>query len=231
MENLILLQKNYEKSAKLKKRILYLRKYPKVVEVQGKIDKIKKAEGVFKRKLDDCREKLRDLEHELQEKEEILKEIMEQLYGGKINDTKLLEKLKEKEDIIHNQKEIIENAVINIMGEIDIYSREANKYRYQYSLLEENLEKLQVQIEEKIREYDNRLANIHKKIDILRKEMNSEKLKIYDERRKKYENPLVRVENEICEGCNLKLFLNTMNMVLKKELVECEHCGRLLYIE
>lgn len=231
MENLIKLQKSYEIGLDLKKRIDYLRSYPKSIELKEKADKIKKMENGAKGKLDYCRTELKLQEKELSYQEELLKEIVNELYSGKINDIKVLGNLKEKEEKINSKKEIIENEVIDIMGKIDIYTREMNRIKYKYSLLEEHLEKLEIQLEEKIVDYDKKLLKINKKIEFIRKIINIETLKKYDEIRKKYDNALVKVINESCSGCNLQIFLNTVDLISKKELAECEHCGRLVYIE
>lgn len=231
MENLIKLQRSYEISLDLKKRIDYLRIYPKRIELKEKANKIKRMESGIKEKLDYCRTELKIQEKELNYQEELIKEIVNELYSGKINDIKVLGNLKEKEEKINSKKEIIENEVIDIMGKIDIYTREINKIKHRYNLLEEHLEKLEIQLEEKIIDYDKKLLSINKKIEDIRKNMNMETLKRYDEIRKRYDNAVVKVVDETCSGCNLQIFLNTVNLISKKELAECEHCGRLVYIE
>lgn len=231
MENLITLQKSYEINEDIKKRIEYLKNYPKVVEIKENVKKIKSTEQIVKEKLDCYREELKDQEKELKYQEDMIKEIVKELYSGKINDLKILENLNKKEKKVSDEKQIIENKVIEIMGKIDIQMREMNKVKYKSNLLEEKLEKMEIQIEEKITDYEKKLVKINKKIEFTRKNTNMELLKKHDEIRKRYENALVKVIDEMCTGCNLQVFLNTMNLVMKKELVECEHCRRLLYIE
>jgi predicted nucleic acid-binding Zn-ribbon protein len=43
--------------------------------------------------------------------------------------------------------------------------------------------------------------------------------------------PLVKVENEICGNCHLKLTPQTANQARKGKHVSCENCGHLLYAD
>ncbi|SHK06924.1 zinc ribbon domain-containing protein [Tepidibacter formicigenes] len=231
MENLIQLQKNYDLIVELEKRINYLRNYPKLIQIKEKSRKIYNFQNKWRKKLDNSRTDLKKLEKDLQSKEETLNEIVNELYSGKINDIKILEVLKDREEKMNKEKESIENEVIEVMGKIDIYTRELNKYKHKLNLIEEKIEKLESQIEEKIRLYDKKLLEIQKNIKHIRNNIDTEILQKYDLVRKKHKNALVAVINQACSGCNLGVYLNTMDALALKGVVECENCGRLLYIE
>ncbi|SHG96378.1 zinc ribbon domain-containing protein [Tepidibacter thalassicus] len=231
MEELIIIQKSYDLICEIEKRIEYLKNYPKLIQIRQKAYKIDDIQSKWRKKLDISRSNLKILEDDLKSKDQILNDIVNELYSGKINNIKLLETLKNKEERINKEKEVIEKEVIDIMGKIDIYTREVNKYKYKLNLIEENIEKLQSQIEEKIRIYDKKILELNKNIKNMRKEIDVEILKKYDLIRKKHKNAIVKVVNQTCSGCNLGVYLNTIDILTRKGIVECENCGRFLYIE
>lgn len=56
-------------------------------------------------------------------------------------------------------------------------------------------------------------------------------LKKYKTIKKNRVNPIALVENDQCQGCNMSLPSLTLSKLKdKKELVECENCGRILYV-
>ena len=56
-------------------------------------------------------------------------------------------------------------------------------------------------------------------------------LKKYDVVKTHYPNPIAKVENNQCAGCNMSLPTSVVKRVASSDsLVECENCGRILYI-
>ncbi|MFP4379823.1 MAG: hypothetical protein ACLFUS_04895 [Candidatus Sumerlaeia bacterium] len=68
-----------------------------------------------------------------------------------------------------------------------------------------------------------------KTIEKLRSAVSAQTLHNYDIKKKRYgSNSVVAIENGHCSGCNVSLSLKTVRES-NSHVVECEHCGRLLY--
>jgi predicted nucleic acid-binding Zn-ribbon protein len=68
-----------------------------------------------------------------------------------------------------------------------------------------------------------------KTIDKLRSDLSIQTLRHYDIKKQRYgESSLVPIVHGHCSGCNVNLSLRTLR-ASSTGVVECEHCGRLLY--
>ena len=63
----------------------------------------------------------------------------------------------------------------------------------------------------------------------LRSSLSIQVLEQYDFRKQRYgSNSVVAVKDGACSGCHVELSVRTQS-IAKEHVVECEHCGRLLY--
>ncbi|MGC8778729.1 MAG: zinc ribbon domain-containing protein, partial [Candidatus Caldatribacteriaceae bacterium] len=76
----------------------------------------------------------------------------------------------------------------------------------------EGLESLQVERQNTLSQIDTNIASV------------------YLDMHKKYENPIVLLNDETCSGCHLSVPTTVVKSVRKQEeLVRCPNCGRFLY--
>lgn len=229
MNEIIKLDQKYNLIDKIKNKITYIQKYPKLSEVRTKLSKINNLEKMYIKKLENLKEATLLLENNLKNKENELEKINKDLYSGLIKDITLLENIKNKEINLEKSKEIIEQDLINNMDEMEALSIKIQKCKIKSVELGQIIENLDKKIIKKIDEYTEKLNVNLNQIEGLRSEINNDDLIKYDNIKSKHKNALVKVEKNICGGCNVELFMNKISKLDNNEIIECENCGRLMY--
>ncbi|CAH2213684.1 zinc ribbon domain-containing protein [Tepidibacter aestuarii] len=229
MNKIIELDKKYNLIDKIKNQITYIQEYPKMSELKMKLCKIEKAEKMYTKQLQLLKQSIISLENNLKDKENELKKVDEDLYSGLIKDIKLLENIKNKEMNLQKSKEQIEQELIENMDIVEDLNIKIQKCKTKCNELKQIIKNLNQKISEKIDEYTKNLHTNLDQIESLRSEINNENLIKYDTIRKKYKNALVKVDNNICGGCNVELFMNKISKLDNNQIIECENCGRLMY--
>ena len=229
MNKIINLDQKYNLIDKIKNKIIYVEKYPKLSDIRTKLSKINNLEKMYIKGLRVLKEKNLLLEKDLKNKEYELQKINKDLYSGLIKDIKMLENMKNKEVNLEKTKEIIEQDLINNMDEMEKINIKIQKCKIKSVELEVAIKNLDKKIIEKIDEYTEKLNINLEQIEELRSEINNDDLIKYDNIKNKHKNPLVKVENNICGGCNVELFMNKISKLDNNQIIECENCGRLMY--
>ncbi|MCT4509241.1 MAG: hypothetical protein N4A48_10915 [Tepidibacter sp.] len=229
MNKIIELDKKHDLIDKIKNKIAYIQDHPKISELRTKLYKIEQAEKMYIKQLELLKQAIITLENNLKNKEEELKKIDEDLYSGLIKDIKLLENIKNKEMNLQESKEQIEQELIENMDVVENLNIKIQKCKTKCDELKQIIENSNQKINEKLDEYTKKLYINLEQIEKFRSEINNENLTKYYNIRKRYKNALVKVENNICGGCNVELFMNKISKLDNDEIIECENCGRLMY--
>lgn len=75
------------------------------------------------------------------------------------------------------------------------------------------------------------LERLNEEVKALEPSLDPALLAKYKQIKKNRVNPVALVENNQCQGCNMSLPSLTLSKLKEqKELVECENCGRILYV-
>ncbi|MEJ8555417.1 zinc ribbon domain-containing protein [Tepidibacter sp. Z1-5] len=229
MNQIIKLDQKYNLIDKIKTKIIYIQKYPKLSEMKTKLSKINSLEEMYIKELETLKKTTILLEDDLKNKENELKKINKDLYSGLIKDIKLLDNIKNKEINLEESKEIVERDLINNMDEMENLNTKIQKCKIKSVELKQIIENLNQKIIKKTDEYTKKIHVNLNQIEELKSEINNDDLIKYDNIKNKHKNALVKVENNICGGCNVELFMNKISKLDNNEIIECENCGRLMY--
>ncbi|MFH1753982.1 MAG: C4-type zinc ribbon domain-containing protein [Candidatus Omnitrophota bacterium] len=174
---------------------------------------------------------LKDKENDLASKEEMIKKCQGQLYAIKTN--------KEYTTMQHEisghgaDKSVLEEEIIKIFDDVDAKKREIDEIKGvlkgEEGVLSQEKTKVNSETEE-----------IEAKLVILSKERQEQAAKVDKSMLAKYERVLkgkdglamVSANRNACGGCNMNLPPQVINeIMMKKGLMFCESCARILYIE
>ena len=169
---------------------------------------------------------------ELKDWEYQLTRIEKKLYQDNIKDLKQLSLLNVEMESIKEKIEEKEVEILLQMEDLDSLNSQFTKVKRNYNNTRKGysnkLKEKKVKIEEMNKKADNERYMIEK----ISQEINGEILEKYLSLKKKKGNVLSKVINNRCSECNVFLANITIEQLkADNELVYCESCNRLLYLE
>lgn len=196
-------------------------------EFKEKTANLKKVEDGIKALL----LKRKDREGELETKEGVIKKYQTQLYQVKTN--KEYTALQEEIGRAKADNSLIEEDVIRILDQIDIENKKGAKEK-------ELLKQEEAALSEEKKKLNEDTARIKGELEKLKLQRSELAVKVDKTILSKYERivrskdglAVVPVANEACQGCFRILPSQVINEIrMKADLVVCENCARILYIE
>jgi len=202
---------------------------------------IKNAEDAFKEKSASLKKleeglkalqlKRKEKEGDLDAKEGTIRKYQTQLYQIKTN--KEYTALQEEIGRVKADNSIIEEEVIKILDQIDAENKKIQKEK-------EFLKEEEVRLSEEKKKLGEKSVRIKSELEGLKKQRTELAQKVDKNVLSKYERlvknrdglAIVPVSGEACQGCFRVMPPQVINEIrMKKELIFCENCTRILYIE
>jgi predicted nucleic acid-binding Zn-ribbon protein len=224
-----------------------------LLKIQEYDKQIYQLESEFAKKLEE-REKLEELltayTLNMEQAQEELDEILEDLnFKKNLLEEKeiLLEKLDEKSNAVYNQKQsdalsseitiaktnksILEDKILEIQAVVDDKNKKISEIQQQIDETKQKLEAFDVQLSEIKHDIDKQIEKINEDKQTMLSEINPNLLAKYNKIAIWAKgSAVVRVENETCYGCFIKLPPQVSVLVEEtEEIVYCPNCGRILY--
>lgn len=171
-------------------------------------------------------------EMDVNEANEQLKSLGQKLYDGSITSVKEMNSNSKKLESLKSKVKQVEDDILTLMEKKDELraklesmsaelSNKAEDYRRKHGSLLADQEKVRQQI-----------AQIPLARQKLLDKIDEEILHKYMDLKKRFNDPLARVEKAICMGCRVGITFNEMRLLkYGEEMVHCGNCGRLLYWE
>jgi predicted nucleic acid-binding Zn-ribbon protein len=130
-------------------------------------------------------------------------------------------------------KDQVETEIIEIMLQIDQANLDLKKFEADIKTIQGHLESQIQQKEGEIKKTEGLLEQEKAKREQFSSGISKDFLSRYDYiRTKKKTFAIAKIEGETCSGCNTSLTQSLINEARKgKELVMCESCSRILYLE
>ncbi|MBC7217393.1 MAG: hypothetical protein H5U36_04370 [Candidatus Caldatribacterium sp.] len=169
-------------------------------------------------------------ELELKEVEEKWKATKDKLYSGEITSSKELAQWEKSMKKLEETKDHLENEILSEMEKVENLQREFRKKSEEVS---EKRVFLTQQIEAKeaeIAALEREVAASEGERRSIAASIPSEILARYEELRRKFQDAVVPLAGEVCQGCHLSVPTIVAKAVRKREgLVRCPNCGRFLH--
>lgn len=178
----------------------------------------------------DLQKQRKDKELELASKEEGMKKLQTQLYQLKTN--KEYQAMLQEIDGAKADASVIEDKILALFEQLDKTKNDLEQEKRNLIAYEKTFNAEKKMIENRIREIDERLAQL----DVQRKQVVPE---IDPKILTQYERILlnrdglaiVGVKNNSCQGCNLYVPPQVINSIkMYERIITCEVCNRILYI-
>lgn len=199
--------------------------------LQEGLERIRRSRQESAKMLHSQELRLRQTEGGLWEQENRLKELEGRLYSDAVRSEREVKAMQSEIEQIRRQKDALEVEALQIMFNLDAQRAQ--------------LEELAAEEENLTREYESWVQESTRQEALLRQEMeplrasrqqlaaevSPQALVLYERLRSTRGGLAVaRVVNNTCSGCHLEVPLLTRKAAMGDALVQCEHCGRILYL-
>ena len=182
-------------------------------------------------KLQDARKKQKDCEWELDDFQEKVRQIERKLYGGQTKDPKELVNLEKESKNLKGQIRAREDVLLGLMGQVEETEAKSKTTAQEAGRLKQQWEHRQEALRPQQKELNARLAVLTLERHELAQHIVPEAFDMYERIRLTRGQAIVKVEKGRCLGCNITVATSQWQKAKAGELIQCNNCGRILYLE
>jgi predicted nucleic acid-binding Zn-ribbon protein len=184
-----------------------------------------------KEPLEDARRKQKNSEWELEDLQEKVRRIDSKLYSGTTKDSKELVNLEKEVKGLKSQIRTREDALLGLMSQVEEIEAEAKTTAEELEQLKREWEQRQATSRPRKSEIETVLAKIKGDRNGLAHQIDSEALNIYERIRLTIGQAAVKVERGRCLGCHVNVPTSQWQKAKAGDLIQCNNCSRILYLE
>jgi predicted nucleic acid-binding Zn-ribbon protein len=187
--------------------------------------------GSQKGQLEDARKKQKSSEWELEDLQEKVRQIDSRLYNGKTKDPKELVNLEKETKGLKTQIRTKEDHLLEAMSQVEEIEAEAKGTAEEVERLKREWEQRQEILKPRKGEIETVLAELGGDRNGLVQQIDSEAFGIYERIRLTRGQAVVKVERGRCLGCHISVPTSQWQKAKAGDLIQCNNCGRILYLE
>jgi predicted nucleic acid-binding Zn-ribbon protein len=184
-----------------------------------------------KEQLEDARKKQKSSEWELEDLQEKIRQIDSKLYGGKTKDPKELVNLEKEVKGLKSQTTTKEDALLGLMTQVEELEAKLKTGTEEVERLKREWEQTQETLRPRISEIEIALADLKGERNRLAEQIDSEAFNIYERIRLAKGQAVVKVERGRCLGCHITVPTSQWQKAKAGDLIQCNNCSRILYLE
>lgn len=203
----------------------------KLLQVRNRImeqqNSIKRLEQQLKKSQSECRRIAEGLQAAKQKAEQVNAQLSSGAYTEVKQVRQAIRQMDEAAKALNADKKLLQEMV-QIAGSTEKAVKQARA-----KMLEGKAEfdKLKAVHDAELEKATPELERLNEAVKAMEPGLDQALLAKYKQIKKNRVNPVALVENDQCQGCNMSLPSLTLSKLKEqKELVECENCGRILYV-
>jgi uncharacterized protein len=199
----------------------------------GKRDELDAAQAdlIKKRKeLEALNHERREAEAELEDATSKIDAANQQLYGGRITNSKELSNLQHEINTLKNLNDRLETTALEIIDRVEAAENTVNAATADYQKLETEWQQAQKQLEADVALLKKILADLTEKRNNLAAQIESSAVSLYERIRQQKKQAVAKVEQGICRACRISVSVSTLQKARGGQPVQCGSCGRILFI-
>jgi predicted nucleic acid-binding Zn-ribbon protein len=184
-----------------------------------------------KEQLEDAKKKQKSFEWELEDLQEKIKQIDGKLYSGKTKDPKELINLEKEATHIRSQIKAKEDTLLGLMGEVEEIEAASKASAREIERMKQEWEQKQETLGPRKSEIETIIAGLKEDRNGLVQQINSEAYNTYERIRLATGQAVVKVERGRCLGCHIAVPTSQWQKARAGDLIQCNNCSRILYLE
>jgi predicted nucleic acid-binding Zn-ribbon protein len=184
-----------------------------------------------KEQLEEARKKQKSAEWQLEDLQEKIKQINSKLYSGRTKDPKELLNLEKEGEGLKSQIRLKEDALLELMGQVEEGEAEVKAITEEVQRLKRDWEQRQETLRPEKSEVETALAELSQERNELVQQIDSEVLNTYEHLKLTKGQAVVKVERGRCLGCHITVSTSQWQKAKAGDLIQCNNCSRILYLE
>jgi predicted nucleic acid-binding Zn-ribbon protein len=184
-----------------------------------------------KEQLEDARKKQKSSEWELEDLQEKIRQIDSKLYSGKTKDPKELVYLEKEVKGLKSQTTIKEDTLLGLMSLTEETEARVKTTAGELERLKKEWEQRQETLRPRKSEIEIALADLQEERERSAEQIDSEAFNIYERIRITTGQAVVKVERGRCLGCHITVPTSQWQKAKAGDLIQCNNCSRILYLE
>ena len=184
-----------------------------------------------KEQLEDARKKQKSSEWELEDLQEKIRQIDSKLYSGKTKDPKELVNLEKEVKGLKSQTTIKEDTLLGLMSLTEETEARVKTTAGELERLKKEWEQRQETLRPRKSEIEIALADLQEERERSAEQIDSEAFNIYERIRITTGQAVVKVERGRCLGCHITVPTSQWQKAKAGDLIQCNNCSRILYLE
>ena len=186
---------------------------------------------IQKEQLEDARKKQKSAEWELEDFQEKTKQIDSKLYSGTNKDPKELVNLEKEVKSLKSQIRTKEDVLLELMSQVEEVEAKVKTTTEGLERLRREWEQQQVTLGPRKSEIETVLVKLRGDHNGLAEQIDSQAFDIYERIRLKTGQAVVKVERGRCLGCHITVPTSQWQKAKAGDLIQCNNCSRILYLE
>jgi predicted nucleic acid-binding Zn-ribbon protein len=184
-----------------------------------------------KEQLENARKKQKSSEWELDDLQEKTRQVDSKLYGGKTKDPKELVNLEKEVKALKSQIRTKEDSLLGLMSQVEQIESDARATGEESEHLKREWVQRQETLGPRKGELEIELGGLKGERSRSAQQIDSEPFNIYERIRLSRGQAVVKVERGRCLGCHIAVPTSQWQKVKAGDLIQCNNCSRILYLE
>jgi predicted nucleic acid-binding Zn-ribbon protein len=181
--------------------------------------------------LEDARKKQKSCEWELDDLQEKTGQVNGKLYGGKTKDPKELVNLEKEVKALKSQIKAKEDSLLGLMSQVEQREADVKGTVEESERLKREWGQTRETLEPRKGDLEIELAGLKVDRTGLAQQIDSEALSVYERIRPAKGQAVVKVERGRCLGCHIAVPTSQWQKAKAGDLIQCNNCDRILYLE
>ena len=184
-----------------------------------------------RQQLEEARKKQKSCEWELDDLQEKTGQVNSKLYGGRTKDPKELVNLEKEVKALKSQIKTKEDSLLGLMGQVEQIEADVKGMVEESERLKRQWGQTQETLGPRKGDLEIELVGLRGERSELAERIDSEVLSVYERIRPARGQAVVKVERGRCLGCHIAVPTSQWQKAKAGELIQCNNCSRILYLE
>jgi predicted nucleic acid-binding Zn-ribbon protein len=181
--------------------------------------------------LADARKRQKGCEWELDDLQEKTRQVSGKLYGGKTKDPKELVNLEKEVKALKSQVKTKEDSLLGSMSQVEQIEADVKATVEESEHLKREWAQRQETLGPRKGELEIELAELKAERSGSAQQVDSEALSVYERIRLARGQAVVKAERGRCLGCHIAVPTSQWQKAKAGDLIQCNNCSRILYLE